>query len=254
MNWHERFKIQADWTKNLRLFLYRQIGIKNTSSILEVGSGTGVITEELSTLTSVRPVGVDLLFDRNSVAQENTKRCDFACGDAYQLPFQSWSFDVVVCHYLLLWLKKPVDAVREMLRVVKPGGVIAALAEPDHLSRVDYPRELWRLGEMQTQSLIAQGANPMTGRQLPEIFAHTGVENPQFGASGFQIDPDRIPEWVESEWETLRGDLSDMVSPDELTSLENMDLVARKSGCRVLWVPTFYEYGNSPVKKVTNLI
>ena len=88
MNWHERFKIQANWTKNLRLFLYRQIGIKNTSSILEVGSGTGVITEELSTLTSVRPVGVDLLFDRNSVAQENTKRCDFACGDAYQLPFQ----------------------------------------------------------------------------------------------------------------------------------------------------------------------
>ena len=253
MNWHERFKIQADWTKNLRQFLYQQIGVEINSRILDVGCGTGVITEELSALTSIHPIGVDLLFGRTLEAQKCSKQSVFTCGDAYQLPFRSSSFDVVVCHYLLLWLKKPVDAVREMLRVAKPGGVIAALAEPDHLSRVDYPQELWRLGELQTQALIKQGANPMLGRSLPEVFSQAGVENPQFGASGFQINPERVPEWVESEWKTLRSDLSEWISPEELDSLELMDSLARKSGRRVLWVPTFYEYGKSPVKNMTNL-
>lgn len=253
MNWHERFKTQAGWTYNLRQFLYQQIGIEKDSRILEVGSGTGVITVELSSLTSIQPIGVDLSFDRTIEAQNCSKQGVYACGDAYDLPFSTYSFDLVICHYLLIWLKKPVDAIEEMLRVVKPGGVIAALAEPDHLSRVDYPQTLWRLGELQTQALIKQGANPMLGRTLPEIFSQAGVENPQFGASGFQVDPESSPDWLESEWKTLRSDLTDRVPPEELALLEQMDATARQSGCRVLWVPTFYEYGNSPIKKVTNL-
>ena len=248
MNWHERFKTQAGWTRSLRQFLYQQISIEKNSRILEVGSGTGVVTSELSTLTSLAPIGIDLLFDRTIEANSLSTKGIYACADAYHLPFSTHSFDVVVCHYLLLWLKNPVEALIEMLRVLKPGGRVAALAEPDHLARVDYPQNLWRLAELQTQSLINQGANPMLGRQLPEVFAQAGVENPQFGVSGFQVDPGLLPDWVNSEWETLRSDLSNTVSTDEFESLEKLDSAARRSGCRVLWVPTFYEYGNSPVK------
>jgi len=42
---------------------------------------------------------------------------------------------------------------------LKPGGTVIALAEPDHLARIDHPKELWKLAELQTQALIKQGAN-----------------------------------------------------------------------------------------------
>ena len=37
-------------------------------------------------------------------------------------PFTNASFDLTFCHYLLLWLKDPLSAIKEMKRVTRPGG------------------------------------------------------------------------------------------------------------------------------------
>ena len=67
------------------------------------------------------------------------KQPRFSCSDVYHLPFPSRSMDFVAFHFLFLWLNDPLTALHEILRVLKPGGTAAALAEPDYLARMDSP-------------------------------------------------------------------------------------------------------------------
>lgn len=57
----------------------------------------------------------------------------FITGDAYKLPFEDNFADWVMCQTLLMHLEKPEDALAEMVRIVKPGGLIICI-EPDNLS------------------------------------------------------------------------------------------------------------------------
>jgi len=62
-------------------------------------------------------------------------------------------------------LSDPVPALKEMHRVLKRGGHVLILAEPDYSSRIDEPPELQSLGQLQTLSLQKQGASPVMGRK-----------------------------------------------------------------------------------------
>jgi ubiquinone/menaquinone biosynthesis C-methylase UbiE len=243
LDWHKRFQIQASWTEQLRIFLYDQIGIKQDSRILEVGCGTGVITSELLSLTSLNPEGVDISFPRLKIAAENNDRPCYLCADAYHLPYRSDAFDFVLTHFFFLWIKDALPVLKEMIRIMKPGGTVIALAEPDYFSRIDAPPIFEALGYMQTNSLISQGVNPTIGRRLPELFSTAGLFDLQFGASGFQSQVSIIPEWWNSEWEVIKSDLSTVLSNNLLEEFKIKDFEARKNGSRVLWVPTFYVYG-----------
>jgi SAM-dependent methyltransferase len=57
---------------------------------------------------------------------------EFVVGDVYQLPFEIAAFDWVACQTLMIHLVNPEDALREMYRVLKPGGLITCI-EPDNL-------------------------------------------------------------------------------------------------------------------------
>jgi ubiquinone/menaquinone biosynthesis C-methylase UbiE len=242
-DWHERFTVQAGWTKQLRQYLYQQVGLNEKSRILEIGCGTGVITTELKQHTKIQVSGLDIQYDRLEIARKHDPVSHYDCADAYHLPYTKDSFDFVVAHYLFLWLKEPVQALLEILRVLKPGGQLIALAEPDYLSRIDNPKELWVLGELQTKALIQQGANPMAGRQLSDQLTQAGFVDIQYGISGFQEKSGKIPEWVDSEWKILEHDLALLASKQVLIDLRNIDLSSHQKGSRIRWVPTFYAYG-----------
>jgi len=242
--WHERFQQQSTWTASLRAFLFAQIEIQKCSRILEVGSGTGVITESLHLLTEAKLFGLDLISDRGRFAATFDPRSSFVSADAYKIPYPQKSFDLTFCHYLLLWLKDPAAVICEMKRVTRPGGYVVALAEPDYLARIDAPESLKELGKMQTQSLLDQGARSDTGRRLPDYFSQAGLQNVQYGVSGFQIESGRLPAWHESEWQTLKSDLQDHIETSDLDRLQKMDHDAWLSGQRVLWIPTFYAIGS----------
>lgn len=243
LDWHERFSVQAEWTKQLRQYLYMQVGLNEKSRILEVGCGTGVITSELKQYTSNTIAGIDILFDRVEIAKKRDSSSHYQCADVYHLPFADHHFDFVLAHYLFLWLCAPVRAMSEIARVLKPGGTLVTLAEPDYLARIDNPQVLWKLGEMQTKALIQQGANPMAGRLLPTQMTQAGFTDIQYGISGFQTESEKIPTWFESEWKILEDDLTQFSSTQELLQLRNLDLTAYKNGSRIRWIPTFYAYG-----------
>ena len=59
-------------------------------------------------------------------------KASFAAGDAYNLPFPDNFADWIMCQTLMIHLEKPLPALSEMVRVVKPGGLILC-KEPDNL-------------------------------------------------------------------------------------------------------------------------
>ncbi|MCJ1389517.1 hypothetical protein MMC18_002374 [Xylographa bjoerkii] len=69
----------------------------------------------------------DILPRARAVAEmAGVKNIEFQQGDAYKLPFADATFDIAYCHQMLTHLKAPWDALREMLRVTKPAGIVAA--------------------------------------------------------------------------------------------------------------------------------
>lgn len=70
---------------------------------------------------------------RAAAAKENLSNCVFECGDAYALPYPSAKFDLAVCAYALHHMENPAAAMKELARVVRPGGrvAIADIVVPD---------------------------------------------------------------------------------------------------------------------------
>ena len=244
--WHRRYAQQARWTKDLRSHLYPRAGLITARRVLEVGCGTGVLLAELSDLTSAAVVGVDIDASRLSLAAENAPRARLCRADANGLPFASETFDLALCHYLLLWLPDPARALAEMRRVTRPGGAVLALAEPDYGGRIDHPSGLVSLGRAQQKALRRQGAEPQMGRRLAGLFAQARLEAVETGvlAGQWQAPPSR-EDW-ELEWDVLLEDLEDQVTGEELDRLRLLDWEAWQRGERVLFLPTFYAWGRRP--------
>ena len=243
LDWHARFTQQARWTRALREYLFPRVGLEAAQSVLEVGCGTGAILSELPMQIPLR-VGLDINSAHIELATRNAPGTQLTLGDALSLPYRSSSFDVTLCHFLLLWVDDPLQVMREMKRVTRPGGFVLALAEPDYGGRVDFPEELAPLGEWQRESLARQGADPLMGRRLAGLFHKAGLEAVETGALGGQWSAS--PDWEawESEWAVLESDLSDTPNlSKKLRELKILDRSARAKGERVLFVPTFYALG-----------
>ncbi len=155
--WHQRFNQQSAWTKHSRQYLYEKIDLTQIKSVLDVGCGTGALLSDFDPYPEIRIFGFDLDFPRVSYAKHTTGFSRVSCADAYHIPFLANTFDLVTCHYLLLWLNEPVDALWEIKRVLKPGGILLCLAEPDYLARIEYPQDFAKLAKQQLLSLIDQG-------------------------------------------------------------------------------------------------
>jgi SAM-dependent methyltransferase len=240
VDWDRRYFQQSLWTKPLRDYLVKGLSIPPTSRVLEVGCGTGVICSDFENQNPCIQFGLDINFDCLRIATRNNPKIGYICGDALSLPFQDGTFDLVFCHYFLLWVSNPDLALQEIKRVLHSSGTLLVFAEPDHMSRIDAPVSLEFLGRLQTDSLIRQGADVSIGRKIPSLLSDAGFSNIEYGISGFQIRSKSLPEWWQSEWAVLFDDLHEMIEENELLELQKMDKSSWESGSRVLWVPTFY--------------
>lgn len=234
--WHKRYQQQANWTRELREYIFGKIGLDQLSRVLEVGCGTGAI---LST-TGFPVCGLDIQLASLKEAQNHAPTSPLTCADAFSLPYADASFDIVFCHFLLLWLDAPKSAVEEMLRVTRAGGHIIAFAEPDYTRRVDEPAALAELGVWQRDALRAQGANPAMGAELAELFYGLGIKIIETGAiSNTEGEPFNAKEWA-LEWATLEADLAGKIPDERIQKMKVLDRLAWENGERILHVPTHY--------------
>ena len=101
--------------------------------ILDVASGTAGVAMMLAGRTGAVITGVDLTEEmlrrgRERVRRRNVgSRISLLCGRAEQLPFQDATFDALTFTYLLRYVADPAATLRELVRVVRPGGVVSSL-------------------------------------------------------------------------------------------------------------------------------
>ena len=239
--WHAQFTRQARWTRAVRSQLYRRVNLLRAERVLDVGCGTGVITEEMATRCKGQVIGVDVDPAMVEFAQDRGDRAEYRVGDAHQLDFPDSHFDVVACHFLLMWLSNPALAVREMARVTRPGGAVLACAEPDYGGRIDYPEEL-PLARWQAEALRREGADPFMGRKLPALFTQAGL-SANVGVIPSLWDEEALQAEFEAEWALMERTLRGKVSEDELRHYRQIDWQAIEDGQRLIFVPIFYGIG-----------
>ena len=116
--------------------LLRHARISSGSRVLDVACGTGVVAVTAARL-GARATGLDLTPELLEAARENATTAgvdvDWREGDVEQLPFEDGAFDVVASQFGHMFAPRPDVAVREMLRVLKPGGTIAFSTWPPEL-------------------------------------------------------------------------------------------------------------------------
>ncbi|WP_022888062.1 methyltransferase domain-containing protein [Agromyces italicus] len=151
------------------------------ADILDVGSGPGTITLDLA--RRVRPgrvrgidVSAEVVAQAEGLAEsEGVRNVSFAVGDAYALDAPDDSYDVVHAHQVLQHLARPVDALREFRRVLKPGGLLA-------VRDVDYGGVIWspssaglsRWLELYHEVHEWNGGDPHAGRHLKRWVREAG--------------------------------------------------------------------------------
>jgi ubiquinone/menaquinone biosynthesis C-methylase UbiE len=242
--WHARFHQQSTWTANTRRYLFNQAGISRSSLVLEVGCGTGAILED--EILPPQTHGIDIDYARVNLARHNSPDLPLVCGDAYRLPYTNHSFDIVFSHYLFLWLSQPEIAMREMVRVTRPSGVVIAIAEPDYGGRIDYPDRLEKIGKLQTDSIRMQGADTMMGRKMAAIFSYAGLEYIETGVlQGHWSQAPSRKDW-DLEWKMIENDLSECQQFNKIKTLKDYDWNSWQNQSRILYIPTFYAIGKCP--------
>lgn len=240
MNWHTRYNQQAKWTRKLRAYLFEKSKLEDARRVLEVGCGTGAV---LAGLPDHLPLhGLDLDSAALAECRIRAPSASLTQGNALSLPYSNSSFDIVYCHFLLLWVGDPVQALLEMKRVTKPGGHIIAFAEPDYANRIDKPDEFARLGRWQTESLIRQGADPGLGARLAGLFFQAGIRINETGTIQNVENEPSSAEW-EIEWAVIESDLAGSVPDEDIQKMKLLDQQARARGERRLHVPTYFAWG-----------
>ncbi|NIN01328.1 MAG: methyltransferase domain-containing protein, partial [candidate division Zixibacteria bacterium] len=228
--WHRQFERQARWTRAWRLRLYRQVGLWQAGSVLDVGCGTGVITEEIAQHTKGTVTGLDVDPAMIEEAAKRVTGVDWKVGDAHDLPFGEGQFDLVICNFLLLWAREPDRVVREMARVVKKDGMVLDTAEPDYGGRIDFPEDL-PLGRLMSQALEHSGADPHIGRRLRKLFVDAGL-NSEVGIIASLWDQEQMARERKEEWQFLERALGNLVSAQNLQRYQKLEKKALQAGWR----------------------
>ena len=168
-------------------------------SVLDIGSGPGTITADLAaavapgrvTALEISEAAIDLT---RAEAQRRGLTLNYAVGDVHALDFPDDAFDVVHAHQVLQHVADPVQALREMRRVCRPGGVVA-VRDSDYAAFAWYPQlpPLDRWLALYRAAARANGGEPDAGRRLLGWALEAGFEAPQASASVwcFANDEDR---------------------------------------------------------------
>jgi SAM-dependent methyltransferase len=162
---------------------YLVSSIRPHMHVLDVGCGPGTITADFAALVpqgravGLEPVPLPLETARATLEERGLKNAELVVGDVHKLVFDDKIFDIAHCHQVLQHVGDPVQALREMKRVTKEGGYVAA-RECDFSIMTWFPEVE---GLLEWQSLWikvarANGGEPNAGRRLVHWALEAGFE------------------------------------------------------------------------------
>jgi len=158
------------------------MGIDSAQAALDLGCGTGVATRAIARRPGFRGsvTGIDLSPHFVAVAQRLTAAESIACiefhvGDSQSLSLPNESFDAVVVHTLVSHVNDPLAVLREVRRILKPGGTVG-IFDGDYASMTfagDDPIKSKETDDVIIQAIVTQ---PRVMRQMPQLLREAGLE------------------------------------------------------------------------------
>lgn len=122
---HEQYlvpAIYAQWANRVAEIAEIEMG----HDVLDVGCGTGTLSRavRLETGLSGKIIGLDVSEKMLESAHRQSRGIEWQLGDATKMPFVSKRFDRVLSQFSLMFITNRVAAIKEMLRVCKPDGLV----------------------------------------------------------------------------------------------------------------------------------
>jgi SAM-dependent methyltransferase len=151
-------------------------GVRAGQAALDVGCGTGALTALLvERLGAANVTGIDPSESFVAAARDRFPGVRIEHGSAEALPFDDGTFDVAIAQLVVHFMEDPVGGVREMARVTRPGGVLAACVW-DHAGSSGPLHLFWRAAKDVDPDVADESRLPGTrAGHLQEIFAAAGV-------------------------------------------------------------------------------
>ena len=150
--------------------------------VLDVCTGTGAVAQRIVLAHRCRVTGIDQSEAMLEVARARlegggvAQRVTLVHGEAERLPFDDGAFDALAVTYLLRYVDDPAATLRELARVVRPGGTLASMefGVPPHA----LPRAAWRLytGAVLPAAGLVVGGRPwwragrFLHRSIPDLY------------------------------------------------------------------------------------
>ena len=190
------------------------------ASVLDVGCGPGTITVDLAArvapgrVTAVEITEDALQLARTEADARGQDNIDFAVADVHALDLPDGTFDVVHAHQVLQHVADPIQALREMRRVCRPGGIVAA-RDSDYAAFTWFPRvpalDDWLA--LYQQAAPANGGEPDAGRRLLSWAHAAGFTDVRATASTWCFATPEDRQWWGGMWaeRILNSDLAGQV-------------------------------------------
>ncbi|MBF9127956.1 class I SAM-dependent methyltransferase [Plantactinospora sp. S1510] len=205
-------------------------------SLLDVGCGPGTITVDLaSRVTPGRVTATEITDDalqlaRTEAAARGQQNIDFAVADVHALDLPDDAFDLVHAHQVVQHVADPVQALREMRRVCRPGGVVA-VRDSDYAGFTWFP-QLPELDEWLTlyqRATRANGGEPDAGRRLLSWAHAAGFTDVTATASTWCFANPADRQWWGGMWaeRILRSDLARQLVTSRLATEDDLRRISQ---------------------------
>lgn len=182
-DYYIRFLDQASADESFQAYkrhTFTLLALQPGHHVLDVGCGTGEDARAMANLVAPggRVVGIDGSQAMIAVARQRSENCDlpieFATGDAHRLDFADDRFDASRADRIFMHLDEPAQALREMMRVTRPGGRVLVYEVDFETITVDHP------DRARTRKIVQTWCdgfrNGWLGRHVPELFRAAGLQ------------------------------------------------------------------------------
>lgn len=192
-----------DQANTLAELLHHDTRYLANCQVLEAGCGVGAQTLILAqnnpdtrfTSVDISPASIEAA--QTSTTQQGISNVTFRSADIFDLPFEPDSFDHIFVCFVLEHLQQPLEALKQLQRVLKPAGTITVI-EGDHASAYFYPESQFaqQVIDCLVKIQARMGGNALIGRQLYPLLKQAGFRNVRVTPRQVYVDSSR-PEWVE---------------------------------------------------------